>query len=311
MPSLCRPARPSTRILLLITISAVLALAPVGLGRSEALTVPSAPASAPDVVHPSVSSYPELTSITAATSSRCSSGPGSPPSGWRRIMGDGFREDIPLGEWGKPGGRWEHPGGKWRARPAGAKDTSGRGTYNSMKTTSQHHGLLDVWLHSEGSTRYVAAPIPLVGDKRAFRISLCMRADEIPGYKIAFMLWPRDGSGNSRGEIDFPEGKLLYDRHMNAFMHYDPKPASGKKQDWYSARTHLRSWHVFRMVWVPARHVVAFYVDGRLIGKSVKPEVPNGPMHYIMQMETWVGGTLPAPASGHVRVDWFTMDVRR
>jgi hypothetical protein len=254
-------------------------------------------------------STPSDTQVTATSTGRCSVRRKSAPDGWRRVMSDAFHEDIPRGEWGRTGGPWENPGGKWRARQAGSNDTSGRGTYSSPKTTSQHHGLLDVWIHSEGSTRYIAAPIPLVGDKKGQRVSLCMRANEIPGYKIAFMLWPKEGPGNYHGEIDYPETKLLRSVRANAFMHFDPKPRSGKTQDWYDTGVRLQGWHVFTMKWRPSRDYVSFFVDGRRVGRSHGPEVPNGPMHYIMQMETYVSGPLPAPAAGHVKVDWFTIDV--
>lgn len=225
-------------------------------------------------------------------------------------MTDGFGETIPLGEWGRPGGKWEFPGGMWRGRTAGYKDSSGRGTYNSPKTTSQHDGLLDVWIHSEGSTRYVAAPIPLVGNTTGQRISLCMRADQIPGYKIAFLLWPNEGPGNYHGEINFPEGRLLTTGSAHGFMHYDPEPSSGKTQDAYDSGVNLQSWHVFTMEWHPHQHYVSFHLDGRLVGRSERPEVPDGPMHYVMQMETYMAGQeLPPPAAGHVLVDWFTIDV--
>lgn len=225
-------------------------------------------------------------------------------------MGDNFTENIPLGEWGRAGGRWQLPGGDWRARPAGWHDSSGRGTYNSPKTTSQHGGLLDVWVHSEGSTRYVATPIPLVGNTIGQRIALCMRADVIPGYKIAFMLWPSLGDGNERGEINFPEGKLSGGgATARAFMHYDPEPTSGRKQDAYDSQVALQGWHTYVLEWNPRSGYTAFYVDGRLIGRSTR-YVPSGPMHYLMQIETYMSGqALPAPAEGHVLVDWVTIDV--
>jgi hypothetical protein len=225
-------------------------------------------------------------------------------------MTDTFAQDIPLGEWGKPGGTYEYPGGMWRARTAGWLDSSGRGTYNSMKTTSQHDGMLDVWVHSEGTTRYVAAPIPLVGDTSGQRITLCMRADEIPGYKIAFLLWPNQGPGNYHGEINFPEGRLLTTASAHAFMHYDPKPASGQAQDAYDSNQSVMAWHAMTMEWSPATQTVSFYMDGRLVGRSQKQQVPDGPMHYVMQIETYLGtDPLPAPAEGHVMVDWFSIDV--
>jgi hypothetical protein len=238
--------------------------------------------------------------------------PSSAPTGWQRAMSDTFDEDIPLGEWGRPRGRWEEPGGNWRARPAGYRDSSGRGTYNSMKTTSQHDGLLDIWVHSEGSTRYVAAPISLVGHTWGQRISICMRADAIPGYKLAFLLWPNAGEGNERGEIDFPENKLSSpSASPYAFMHYDPEPSSGKKQDAYRSGVAISEWHVYTIAWRPQSGYCEFYVDGRLIGRSAR-FVPSAQMRYIMQVETYMSGdALPAPAQGHVLVDWVTIDVPR
>jgi hypothetical protein len=247
---------------------------------------------------------------TVSNSSTCGPMPTTAPPGWRRVVSDTFNENIPLGEWGRVGGPWERPGGVWRARTAGWKDSSGRGTYHSPKTTSQHHSLLDVWIHSEGSTRYVAAPISLVGATVGQRISICMRADVIPGYKIAFLLWPSLGDGNERGEIDYPEGRLSGPpATARAFMHYDPEPADGRKQDAYNTGVALQGWHVYTMSWRPQAGYCEFYLDGRLIGRSTS-FVPRGPMQYIMQMETYLSGQpLPPPAEGHVLVDWVTIEV--
>lgn len=246
----------------------------------------------------------------AAPAGACGPMPVVAPSGWLRVVSDDFNESIPLGEWGRAGGQWERPGGNWRARPAGWKDSSRRGTYSSPKTTSQHDSLLDVWVHSEGDVRYVAAPISLVGDTIGQRISLCMRADVIPGYKLAFMLWPSLGTGNERGEIDYPEGRLSgVPATARAFMHYDPEPLSGKKQDAFDTGVALQGWHMYTMEWHPRAGYNSFYLDGRLIGRSTQ-FVPRGPMHYLMQIETYMAGQpLPPPAAGHVLVDWVTIEV--
>jgi hypothetical protein len=284
---------------------------PAPASASPTATAPPASASATaSPTSPPASASASPVAPPPPPSGRCSVSPGAAPSGWRRVMSDSFGEDIPLGQWGKPGGTWERPGGMWRGRTAGWKDSSGRGTYDSPRTTSQHDGMLDVWIHSEGSVRYVAAPIPLVGNTAGQRISLCVKADEIPGYKVAFLLWPNEGPGNYHGEINFPEGRLLTTATANAFMHYDPKPTSGKTQDWFDGGVALQGWHAFTIEWHPSRDYVSFFRDGTLIGRSNRPEVPNGPMHYVMQMETYLSGQpLPPPAEGHVRVDWFTIDV--
>ncbi len=267
----------------------------------------------------------------APATSRCALAmePGA-PAGWSRAMTDPFNANIPLGSWGTLGGH-ETPGGMWRPRPDAARDgtyrdSSGRGVYSAGRTTSQHDGVLDVWIHSEvagkpgvhdpAGQRYVAAPIPLVGDTDGQRISLCMRADAIPGYKLAFLLWPDSGPGNYHGEIDFPELRLLTASTAHGFVHYDPKPVSGKQQDAYDSGVGTAAWHVYTIEWDPGSpssqtdDYVAFSVDGREIGRSTGSTVPDGPMHYVMQMETYLPGQdLPPPAQGHVLVDWFTIDV--
>jgi hypothetical protein len=213
-----------------------------------------------------------------------------------------FSEWTPIGAWPGPAAA-----GSWRNRQAGYTDSSGRGVYDSSKTVSEHDGLLDVWIHSEGDTRFVAAPIPLLGDTVGQRISLCMRTDVIPGYKVAFLLWPSEGNGNDRGEIDFPEGKLDGGGSPHAFMHYDPKPPSGKAQDAYNSGVSFHDWHTYTVEWHPGGGYTAFYLDGWLLGKSTQ-FVPRGPMHYVMQIETYLGGDpLPPPAEGHVYVDWVTI----
>lgn len=291
-------------------LAGLLVVTPIEFHAAPGTVAAPVRAEAMAVMRDSSAADGEPTSVVAASGSgRCSAGGGGAPRGWRRRMSDSFRTDIALGQWGKPGGRHENPGGKWLARQAGAKDTSGRGTYNTMKTTSQHHGLLDVWIHSEGGTRYVAAMRPKDDGRKAMRISVCMRADLIPGYKVVYMLWPTEGQGNSNGEIDYPEAKLNKTSTANAFMHYDPEPQTGKFQDWYDAGVRLQAWHTYTIQWHAGRDYVTFLVDGRRIGRSDGPKVPDGPMIYIMQMETWPQGSLPAPASGHILVDWVHIDV--
>jgi hypothetical protein len=219
-----------------------------------------------------------------------------------------FNETTPVGSWPGPAAAQA-----WRNRQAGATDSSGRGTYHSGKTVSEHNGVLDIYIHSEGNVRYVAAIIANLGDTYGQRINLCMRADRIPGYKHVFMLWPGTGQGNSHGEIDYPEGKLTPDGVGNAFMHYSPKPASNPKQDAYNTGMSTVGWHVYTIEWDPGSSAqtddyASFYVDGRLIGRSTGAKVPDGPMHYLMQFETYVAGqALPPPAAGHILIDWITI----
>jgi Glycosyl hydrolases family 16 len=290
-------------------LAALLVVTPIEFRADPGTVATPIRAQAMAVIQDSAPSTAQASVAAGPGSGRCATGGRGAPRGWRRLMSDSFRTDIALGQWGKPGGRHENPGGKWLARAAGTRDTSGRGTYNTMKTTSQHHGLLDVWIHSEGRTRYVAAIRPKLRERRAMRVSVCLRADAIPGYKVVYMLWPTEGPGNYHGEIDYPEAKLNSTSTANAFMHYDPEPRTGKFQDWYDTGVRLQRWHTYTMKWHGGRDYVTFHVDGRRIGRSEGGRVPDGPMIYIMQMETWPQGSLPAPASGHILVDWVTIDV--
>lgn len=263
-----------------------------------------APTEAPP---PPPSSTPTATPSPTAppAGSRCATGSGSAPAGWLRRVTSQFSEETPLGSWPGPVAARD-----WRNRPAGWHDSSGRGTYDSGRTVSEADGLLDIYIHSEGATRYVAALLPLLGDTSGQRISMCMRADVIPGYKVAYLLWPSNGPGNYHGEVDFPEARLDAGTTAHAFMHYDPKPASGRNQDGYDSGASIHQWHVYTMEWNPqgATPYAAFYLDGRLVGRSTA-YVPQGPMHYVLQNETLPAGLeLPPPAAGHVQIDWVTID---
>lgn len=267
----------------------------------------------------SVNSLLNQTSLAPpASGSRCAIPmPTTAPGGWIRKVTSTFSETTALGRWPGPVAA-QH----WQNRPAGAKDSSGRGTYDSSKTVSERNGMLDIWIHSESAgkpgvhdpagQRYVAAIVSKLGPTKGARITLCMRSDVIPGYKLAYLLWPSEGTGNSMGEIDFPEGKLSgLPATAHAFMHYAPKPSSGQLQDYYDTRVPLQQWRAYTIEWNPkaATPYAKFYLDGRLIGHSTK-YVPTVTMRYIMQMETYVGGqALPAPAQGHIQIDWATIDL--
>ena len=270
-----------------------------------------------NAVSPSVAAAVAAGTAPLSGSGRCTARPTSAPAGWRRVVASDFNETTALGRWPGPVAA-QH----WVNRAAGARDSSGRGVYDSSKTVSERNGLLDIWIHSETAARpgvhdpagqrYVAAIVAKMGPTNGARISICMRADVIPGYKLAYMLWPSQGTGNELGEIDYPEARLIGPpATAKAFMHYAPKPSSGSHQDAYDSGASLQAWHVYTMEWNPkaATPYVSFYLDGRRIGHSTR-YVPAVAMRYIMQMETFVGGqALPAPAQGHIQVDWVTIDL--
>jgi len=129
----------------------------------------------------------------------------------------------------------------------------------------------------------------------------------MPGYKIAFLLWPVSDKWNS-GEIDWPEGSLdgpLYGGSAikgslaGGEMTFDPRKKS------YSPDG-PGDWHIATTEWTPGK--VAWFWDGQLIGQTTDPAgVPNTPMRWTLQAETSdrATGTFPAPeTAGHLQIDW-------
>jgi hypothetical protein len=216
-------------------------------------------------------------------------------AGWTQIWADNFPYNVSLGNF--PAGT----NGKWSAYPDGWHDTSGNGTYNCTKVCSVHDGMLDMFIHSENGTHYVAVPYPKLSPwgMTYGRYAVRFTADPLPRYKTAWLLWPDSNTWPRDGEIDFPEGNL--DSNICAFMHHQGA-TSGGDQDAFCSQTRYTGWHTAVTEWTPSS--VKFYLDGALLGTSTS-RIPNTPMHWVLQTETQVSSTAPDNATqGHVYVDW-------
>ena len=223
--------------------------------------------------------------------------------GWRQIFADDFGQAVPLGSFRRGTAR------RWNAYRYPWKDTSKNGTYWPQRGLSAHDGLLDVWLHTETvngvATHIVNAPQPILpGPTRGQlygRYVIRFRADPVPGYKTAWLLWPDSGL-RTDGEIDFPEGDLT--SGIYAALHHQGA-TSPADQHTYRSRARFTSWHTAVIEWLPSR--CTFILDGKVIGNSTS-RIPATPMHYVIQTETRLRGGAPAnDASGHVYIDWVTV----
>jgi len=223
--------------------------------------------------------------------------------GWRLVFVDDFRSRIRLGRFGRDR--------RWNAYRYSSKDTSGDGTYWPQRGLSTHGGVLDIWLHTErvGGTdvHVVNAPQPVIpGVERGQlygRYAIRFKADPVPGYKTAWLLWP-DSDRRSEGEIDFPEGNLT--GTFSAFVHPVAKSASDRAA--FAARATYRRWHTAVIVWTPGR--CRFMLDGKQIGVATNG-IPDTSMHWVIQTETQLsGGPPPDNASGHVYIDWVAVYAR-
>ena len=190
----------------------------------------------------------------------------------------------------------------------GLSDSSGFGTYTPDEVLSVHDGYLDFHLHYSNNRPRVASVIPFGYSGQTYgRYSVRFRYDSIPGYKVAFLLWPASDDWNE-GEIDWPEGALDGSLYGNSAikgtrtsngMQFDP----GDRR--YSA-ARPGQWQVATIEWRPG--LVQWFLDGRLVDQTTKPAgVPDTPMRWTLQVETAddASSTFPAPGTaGHLQVDW-------
>ncbi|GAB5078278.1 glycoside hydrolase family 16 protein [Arthrobacter sp. AD-310] len=189
----------------------------------------------------------------------------------------------------------------------GFPDSSGRGIYTPDAVLSVRNGKLDYFLHTDGVPR-VASTVPFGYNGQKYgRYSIRFRYDSLPGYKIAFMLWPVSDDWND-GEIDWPEGSLdgqLYGASAikgsfeDGAMKFDP---SYRK---YSS-SGPGKWHVATTEWTPGK--VRWFLDGKLVDETRKSSgVPTDPMRWTLQAETSLQASTRFPArdvAGHIEIDW-------
>lgn len=256
----------------------------------------------------SVGSEP-VTSVSApassAASSPASTGQATDPSGqampvgniagWHQIFTDNFTTPVGLG-----GFTSSSYAAKWGVYD-GFTDTSGNATYSASKVLSVSNGALDMYLHTEGGTAYSGAVAPLIngswGGQQYGRYSVRFRADSMPGYGAAFLLWS-DTNTWTDGEVDFPEGS--FDGTINTYNHCVGDP----QDNCFAADTGTTwtGWHTATTEWT--RSGLTFYLDGKLVGTSTSS--PSAKMHMVLQ--TGSTGSKPAAnVSGHVQIDWVSI----
>lgn len=215
------------------------------------------------------------------------------------LFADDFKTNVALGSFPSA------VGGKWDAYPY-PWSTLG-GFYHPQKVVSLHDGVMDLWLHNEGGQWLMAAPMPRINGAGANmnqlygRYAVRFRADPLPGYYLAWLLWPGSETWPRDGEIDFPEGGL--GGHISGFMHRQGG-TSGGDQDAYSTGVPFTGWHTAVIEWSPSN--VKFILDGVTVGNSTS-RIPNTPMHWVLQTTTSPGGLPPAGTSGNVEIDWVAV----
>jgi hypothetical protein len=215
-------------------------------------------------------------------------------AGWTQNFKDDF--STPVAKGGFPG-----PYAKQWMTYDGFGDTWKIGRYES-DILSAHDGVLDMHLHtgSDGVPR-AAAPIPMMngqwGGQTYGRYSVRMKADPLPGYGTAFLLWDDDNVWEN-GEINFPEGSL--DGSTQAFNHKLGEPWITEMG--VDTKTSYTGWHTYTIDWTPKK--ITYLLDGVVVA-STTTNIPKTPMHWVLQTAT--NGTKPAAnVQGHLLIDWVS-----
>jgi len=257
------------------------------------------PTPAPSPITPPVSPSPTPTAPPAASEPTSTAMPVGDLPGWKQNFKEDFTKDAPLGQVGNVYG--------WSLRGYdGFNDTSGNGVYAPDKVLSVKDGKLNYNLHSENGKHLVAAPTLNDYKGQTYgRYSVRFRADSMPGYKIAFLLWPNSDQWNE-GEIDWPEGNLdegmmrpalaVPGTYQNGTMRFVPEKESFTK-------TSAKDWHVATTEWTPSG--MKWYWDGELVAATT--EKPTTDFRWTLQAETEIAGRVPAnDVKGNIEVDWAT-----
>lgn len=235
--------------------------------------------------------------------------------GWRQIFTEDFRDTAPLGLWDDCAVEGFRCGtlppayrDRWWAFLEGWTDNAS-GLYSPARVISVSGGVMDLFLHSVGSTHLAAAPVPLIHGPAGplgqlyGRYAVRFRSDPLHGYKVAWLLWPDSEVWPRDGEIDFPEGNL--DGPIEAYLHRRDATKGNDAAGFSSGVMLSGAWHTAVIEWTSES--VVFLLDGKVVG-ATRERIPNAPMHWVLEATTTLDGYEPADeTAGHVQIDWVAV----
>lgn len=191
---------------------------------------------------------------------------------------------------------------------SGFPDSSGNGLYMPNSVLSVDNGKLIYFLHAEEGSAKVASVIPFgYSGQKYGRYSVRFRYDALPGYKIAFLLWPTSNQW-ADGEVDWPEGDL--DGRLYGASAIKGSSSNGAVKFDPSERVYTpagpNEWHIATIEWTPGS--VKWFWDGGLVGQTTVPSgVPDRPMRWTLQAETSDRSHQAFPeetTQGNLEIDW-------
>ena len=277
------------------------------IGTAATLTVTAAAANGPATT-PTPSAPAPAPALPAPPSG--GSGAAMPVGnlpGWTQIIAQDFSTAAPLGTFAA----------KYRGYAAydGSLDTSrgeGRppaqvGRYDSATTSSVQNGVFTCRVYTKGTVPQVCALTPTPDGnwwpgQMYGRYSVRFNAAEVPGYKMAWLLWPSSDKW-AEGEIDFPEGSL---GGVIAGVSHDVNGTPAENAWFIDTGQRTNSWQTATIEWKPGS--LTFILNDRAWSTTDPSALPRNPMRWALQTETeLVAQAPPATAAGNVMIDWLTV----
>jgi len=242
------------------------------------------------------------------------------PSGWTQVYAEDFL--TPVGETAftdtaftdqQSRFKTAYPGtGAYRASWTNSVQTS---WYSAGKTCSVEAGssVLRQRLHTDSTGKHRTenlTPQGAAASQLYGRYKIRWRVPQpLPGYKVAWLLWPTTEVWPRDGEIDFPEGSMNAGADIEGYMHRQDATA-GPDQDYRDSNVDVveSGWHTSEIIW--AAGYCAFLLDGVMLGSPMTSRVPNTPMGWRIQTEGNLSGSASntgiSPATeGVVEIDWI------
>jgi hypothetical protein len=184
---------------------------------------------------------------------------------------------------------------QWWAYPSSWPDTAESGQLGHFSVGGHYDPAQTVWISggqmhirmfrgTSGVHSAAVVPKAAMGMKYGEFTETFEVSKVAAGYKSAHLLLP---TGNAAYEIDFPENS--WDKTFCAFDHHP----DGSKNSYCPADATWTSWHTTKIVWMPGS--ASFYLDGKLIGKSLTS--PDVPMEWVIQNESSTDGESAAANS--------------
>lgn len=245
-----------------------------------------------------------LTAVPDGEPARAAATTPSAPEGWKPLLEEDFDRSAPIGTFADRYPSWAWYDGITETARETNRPKSQVGIWDSKTTVRVHDGMLDCRLYTAGVRPQICAITPTPNEdiwhgQMYGRYTVRFKADPVPGYKIAWLLWP-DANVWPDGEIDFPEASL--DGTITGSSHRNDGDPS-EFSYFVDTAQRLGGWHTATIDWRPGR--ITYLLDGQSWTTTDPAGLPRVPMRWALQAETEIVDSAPDPAlQGHILIDW-------